>query len=181
VLERHALLPGERGTCLTTATLKPPLKDSKEDPNAKDDAPLASGGSSDGVAEARLYVVVGTAQGSDAGDEVVTRGRVLLFEVGDPSSRGAADGPLGPTLPSGMVSGASAAAVATSSGAAASPEDAVLTADDEDEAAAMGVGPRERSWLGATAAAAKGARRCMLVPSCAKALDGAALHVAQVL
>lgn len=118
----------------------------------------------------------------------------LVAQVGDPSSRGAADGPLGPTLPSDMASRAggpapSASAAAPSSGAAASPEaaataagdaDIAEAADDDDEDGAAGVGPRERAWLGATAAAAKGARQCVLVPSCAKALDGAALQVAQV-
>lgn len=113
-------------------------------------------------------------------------------QVGDPSSRGA-DGPLGPALPVDMAVKSGDATMAPQTGAAAG----ALPSSDaggggqqqgqeqgnegEEDSEWVGVGPREKEWLHSTAAAVKGARNCMLVPSCAENLDGAALQVVQVM
>jgi len=71
------------------------------------------------------------------------------------------------------AAGASAALVAAGSSEGHGEE-------EEEDSEWVGVGPREKAWLQGTSAAVKGARHCMLVPSCAKYLDGAALQVVQV-
>ena len=139
---------------------------------------------------------MGTAVVSDGGDEVVTRGRCLLFEVSDPLTRSESEAPLGPSLPtagpaagpaSGLASGpASGPAAKKARAASAAHPSASLSSSHgggqgsgvggESGEEDAGCGPRERALLRATGPALRRSDRWLRC-ACAKQLEGAVLQV----
>ena len=131
---------------------------------------------------------MGTAVVSDGGDEVVTRGRCLLFEVSDPLTRSESEAPLGPSLPTaGPAAGpASGPAAKKARAASAAHPSASLSSSHgggqgsgvggESGEEDAGCGPRERALLRATGPALRRSDRWLRC-ACAKQLEGAVLQV----
>ena len=74
VLQRCLLLPGERGVSLASLNLRTVLKNVA-------DAPASEEGPEGMRLQRKAYVAVGTALTAGYGEDVIAKGRVLLFEV----------------------------------------------------------------------------------------------------
>ena len=115
---------------------------------------------------------------------MLTTGRLILLEVGDPARRIEADSPLGPTLPPSAHVAAAEAPLPRTAGVsggdheaeeAAKKFSAGLSGDEEH-----GVGEHEAEWLKKTSADEKGPKKCWLRAVSIKELEGAVLHIVQV-
>jgi hypothetical protein len=154
VVERHALNEGERGTSLDIACLTPSLSPKSH---------------MQGIVETRLYVVVGATQVVD-GEEIISSGRVILYEVGDPTSRIESSAPLAPEPNTDMKDEETKESKVKDS--------KVSVSDNHQNDPSLSV--QDIDWLNKTSAEKLGPLSCWLRQASEKSTEGGVLHVAQL-